>query len=108
MCPNCDAFTERLTFNTPEDYVSFVRLLVAETSEGRLSLVFGDCALEKLTNSPPWPMGVGDAILHELQCTKCGQFFQLCVNIWNGRNWWKPQSAEEWAASGEPTTPGRS
>ena len=95
MCPNCDVFSEHLTFRTPADYVLFVRRLVVEASEGRLSLVYGDCALEELTDSPPWP--TGDVILHELQCTSCGLFFQLCANVWNGRNSWGPQSPEEWA-----------
>jgi hypothetical protein len=95
MCPNCDAFAERLTFWTPADYVAFVRRLIPQVSTGNLFLIYGDCALDELKDAPPWP--TGDRILHELQCAQCGQFFQLHVNVWNGRNGWGPQSAEEWA-----------
>jgi hypothetical protein len=95
MCPNCDIFAQRLRFSSSADYVAFVRRLINEVSKGNLVLVYGDCALEDLADAPPWP--AGDTILHEVQCTTCGQFFQLCVNVWNGRNSWEPQSPEEWA-----------
>jgi hypothetical protein len=95
MCPNFDAYAEQLTFKTPAGYAAFVRRLVTETSDGNLILVYGNCALEELKDAPPWPSG--DGILHELQCAKCGQFFQLCINVWNGWNWWEPQSPEQWA-----------
>jgi hypothetical protein len=95
MCLECDSFAERRTFETPADYVAFVWRLVTETNNGKMVLVYGDCALEELKDAPPWP--IGDGILHEFQCTACGQLFQLSVNVWNGRNWWEPQSSQQWA-----------
>jgi hypothetical protein len=97
MCPSCDAFAEQRTFKAPADYVAFVRRLITETSSGSLALVYGDCALEELKNAPPWPEGDEDDFLHELQCAKCGQLFQLSANVYNGRNLWEPQSPEQWA-----------
>jgi hypothetical protein len=41
--------------------------------------------------APTWP---GDSITHILQCKGCGRVFELHVNTWNGRNWWKPQSID--------------
>ena len=101
MCPNCEAFAERLSFQTPEEYIAFARGILEGTGNGRFVLVYGDCTLEALTDAPPWP--TGDGILHEIQCCQCGQFFQLYVNTWNGRNWWEPQSPEEWAKEGKAT-----
>jgi hypothetical protein len=101
MCPKCEAFAERLTFRTPADYIAFAGRLIGEMRNGRFTLVYGDCALEALLNAPPWP--TGDGILHEVQCSQCGQFFQLFVNVWNGRNLWEPQTAEEWAKEGIAT-----
>jgi len=95
MCADCDELSEPLTFRTPTDYVSFVRQLVTKTSAGKLLLIYGDCALEELNDSPPWP--TGDVIRHELQCARCKQLFKLSVNVWNGRNSWGPQNAEDWA-----------
>lgn len=95
MCPTCDPFSEPRTFRAPADYVAFARRLTAETSSGKLVLVYGNCALEELDDDSPWP--TGDLIIHQLQCVKCGQFFCLHANVWNGRNGWEPQSAEEWA-----------
>src|SRR6185312_13426186 len=94
MCSNCQAFSEQLTFRAPADYIAFAQLLISQVNEGRLILIYGDCALEDLKESSPWP--AGDVIVHELQCSYCGQFFQLHVNVWNGRNGWGPQSTEEW------------
>jgi len=95
MCPQCKPFAEQLHFRAPADYVAFVRRLIAEVDAARMVVVFDNCALADLANAPPWP--TGDVIVHELQCTECGQFFHLSANVWNGRNEWGPQSAEEWA-----------
>ena len=95
MCPRCEAFAERQRFDTPTDYVAFVRTLIGETSKGCLALIYGNCALDDLKDAPPWP--TGDIIYHEFKCTTCGQYFALTVNVWNGRNSWEAQSPEEWA-----------
>ena len=92
LCSKCAGFTERLTFATPEEYREFVRQLIALVSQSRFSLLRGDCRSEDLL-TPPWP--TGDTITHDFQCVGCGRGFQLCANVWNGRNWWKPEPWSE-------------
>jgi hypothetical protein len=92
MCPKCDGFTERLTFATPDEYRAFVRQLIELVNKHNLSLKRADCRLEDLLTAP-WP--TGDTILHNFQCAGCGRRFELCVNVWNGRNWWRPERRPE-------------
>jgi hypothetical protein len=91
-CPKCVGFTERLTFKTPAEYVEFVSQLVVAVNAHRFSVKRADCPLEALLLSPPWPEGQGDGVAHDLVCDGCSREFHLYVNIWNGRNWWEPQS----------------
>ena len=86
-CPECDGFVEKRTFRSPADYKDFVRKLIQAVHEGKLLLVRADCPLEDMLN-PEWPMG--DVASHDLQCAGCRVLFELCVNVWNGRNWWEP------------------
>ena len=79
MCPRCETFAERQRFDTPTDYVAFVRTLIDQTSNGCLALIYGNCALDDLKDAPPWP--TGDIIYHEFQCATCGQYFALTVNV---------------------------
>ena len=92
MCPKCNGFTERLTFSTPAEYVAFVRQLVEAVNDDRFLVKRAACPLEALLSAPPWP--TGDSIGHDLVCAGCGRGFQLYVNVWNGRNWWEPQSVD--------------
>lgn len=87
-CRQCFEFSERLTFKTPNDYQNFVRQLITAVDERRLHVVRADFPLEKML-APQWPGG--DVIAHVLQCWGCGRSFELCVNVWNGRNSWEPQ-----------------
>jgi hypothetical protein len=89
-CVKCFEFSERLAFKTPNDYQNFVRRLITAVDEGRLHVVRADAALEEML-APTWP---GDSITHVVQCKGCGRLFELYVNTWNGRNWWKPQSTD--------------
>jgi hypothetical protein len=89
-CRQCFEFSERLTFATPSDYQNFVRRLITSVDDGPFHLVRADAALEEML-APTWP---GDSITHILQCKGCGRVFELHVNTWNGRNWWKPQSID--------------
>jgi hypothetical protein len=88
MCRKCTGFTERLTFASPDEYRDFVRQLIEVVNQGRLFLTRADFPLQEML-TPPWPGG--DVISHDLQCAGCGRGFQLCVNVWNGRNWWEPE-----------------
>ena len=91
MCPGCESFCKRLTFEDPNDYVAFIRLLVEEVKQARFTVTYTNCPLEDLVSAPPWP--TADVITHDLQCAACRQPFHLYANVWNGRNWWEPQFA---------------
>jgi hypothetical protein len=88
QCANCEGLRARRVFAAPDDYRAFVAALIDLIKQGKLKLVRGDCPLEAML-TPPWPDG-GDTFAHELQCGQCYGMFELCVNTWNGRNWWEP------------------
>lgn len=90
-CRQCFEFSERLTFATPNDYQNFVRQLITAVDGRQFHVVRADFPLERML-APQWPGG--DVIVHVLQCLGCGRSFELCVNVWNGRNWWEPQSVD--------------
>jgi hypothetical protein len=92
ICPTCAEFAERLTFASPENYRDFVRRLIDAVNQGKLLLKRADFPLEEMLTGP-WPGG--DVISHDLQCAGCGRGFELCVNVWNGRNWWEPERWSE-------------
>ena len=88
VCETCDGLMERRTFETPEDYRNFVRLLIENIQQGKLVMTQGDCPLEEMLG-PSWP-GNDDSFAHDLRCTVCNRGFHMYVNVWNGRNWWEP------------------
>jgi hypothetical protein len=87
-CSKCDGFTARRTFADPPEYRDFVRQLIAIVNQGKFSLLRADCPLQEMLKDP-WARG--DVVVHDLQCAGCGREFQLCVNVWNGRDWWQPE-----------------
>ena len=87
-CPKCADFTEPLSFRAPDEYRNFVRQLSDAVDQGRFLIRRADYALREMLN-PTWPGG--DLSRHDLQCAGCGRGFLLCVNVWNGRNWWRPE-----------------
>ncbi|MGC1869648.1 MAG: hypothetical protein WA700_01710 [Acidobacteriaceae bacterium] len=88
VCETCDELMDRRTFDAPEDYRTFIRLLIEKIREGKLVLMRGDCALEDMLGTS-WP-GNADSFSHDLRCTGCNRVFHLYANVWNGRNWWEP------------------
>jgi hypothetical protein len=98
-CLKCEGFTDSRTFASPDAYRDFVQELIDLIDKKRLSLVRADFPLQEMV-VPPWPGG--DTIAHELQCRGCGRIFELCVNVWNGRNWWE---SKEWPQEAETSNP---
>ena len=89
-CPACRTWEPARTFETPADYRQFVRQLLEACEQNQLVITRSDAPLESMLTDP-WPNS-DDTFVHEFACRHCQRPYQLYVNVWNGRNWWKPDT----------------
>ena len=85
-CLLCEAFSERLDFENPDEYRTKVRQLMEVLDQGVLQMVTADCPLQDLF-SAVWP---ADCLEHKLRCAGCGRMFQLFADTYHGRAHWTP------------------
>jgi hypothetical protein len=91
LCAQCADFSNSRSFKAPEGYLDFVRKLIEAVKNRSFVLIHADCPLEEMFNTPM----PGDSIVHQFRCAACGRTYELYVNTWNGRNWWKSKQWPE-------------
>jgi hypothetical protein len=81
VCSQCKGFSERFNFKTPREYLHLVQQMDELVTAGTFRLVNGTCTLKELLECRQWP---DDVIIHDFQCSNCGQPCKLAADTYHG------------------------